>query len=278
MPIPNVWIVAALLGASVCAPAQWLNYPARGTPRSKDGKPILSAPAPRRDGKPDLSGVWEADRSPQNEIEHLLPEKQNGLGEDFPTKYFLDILSDFKPEATPLLPSVAAALTLSRTTVRKDNPGVHCLPRGSPPMGDTIPEPFKLVQTPDLLVMLIEDGTNFRQIYTDGRKLPDDPTPSWFGYSVGKWEGDTLVVDTIGFNNRGWLDAVGHTRSESMHVTERFHRRDFGHMDLQITLDDPKTFTKPVTVKFSLSLQADGDVLELFCSEDEKDLAHSVNK
>ena len=145
-------------------------------------------------------------------------------------------------------------------------------------MGDTIPEPFKLVQTSGLIIMLIEDGTNFRQIYTDGRKLPDDPTPSWFGYSVGKWEGDTLVVDTIGFNDRGWLDAVGHTRSEAMHVTERFHRRDFGHMDLQITLDDPKTFTKPVTVKFNLSLQPDGDVLELFCSEDEKDLTHSVNK
>jgi hypothetical protein len=278
MPTRSIWIVITLLGGSVCAPAQWLNYPTAGTPRTKDGKPILSAPTPRRDGKPDLSGVWEADRSPQNEIEYLLPEKQNGLGEDFPTKYFLDILSDFKPENTPLLPSVAAALMLSRTTVRKDNPGVHCLPRGSSPMGDTIPEPFKLVQTPGLIVVLIEDGTNFRQIYTDGRKLPEDPTPSWFGYSVGKWEGDTLVVDTIGFNDRGWLDAVGHTRSEAMHVSERFHRRDFGHMDMQVTLDDPKTFTKPVTVKFSLSLQPDGDVLELFCSEDEKDLVHSVNK
>jgi len=170
----------------------------------------------------------------------LLPEKQNGLGEDFPTKYFLDILSDFKPEDTPLLPSVAAALMLSRTTVRKDNPGVHCLPRGSPPMGDTIPEPFKLVQTPDLIVMLIEDGTKLSSDIYRRPEAPEDPTPSWFGYSVGKWEGDTLVVDTIGFNDRGWLDAVGHTRSESMHVTERFHRRDFGHMDMQITLDDPR--------------------------------------
>src|ERR1700676_4347849 len=110
MPTRRIWIAITLLGGSVCAPAQWLNYPTAGTPRTKDGKPILSAPAPRRDGKPDLSGVWEADRSPQNEIESLLPEKQNGLGENFPTKYFLYILSDFKPEDTPLQPSVAAAL------------------------------------------------------------------------------------------------------------------------------------------------------------------------
>jgi hypothetical protein len=123
--------------------------------------------------------------------------------------------------------------------------------------------------------MLSEADTTFRQIFTDGRKHPEDPQPSWLGSSVGRWEGDSLVVETIGFNDRGWLDAAGHKHSDALRVTERFHRRDFGHLDLQLTLDDPKTFTHPVTVKFTELLLPDTDLIESFCSENEKDLAHA---
>jgi hypothetical protein len=126
--------------------------------------------------------------------------------------------------------------------------------------------------------MLYEDFGNFRQIFMDGRKLPSDPEPSWFGYSVGKWDGDWLVIDTIGFNDKGVLDAMGHFRGENMHLTERLHRRDFGHMDLEITVDDPKTYTKPVTIKVSHRLLPDTDLLESTCSDGEKDLAHIPGK
>ena len=126
--------------------------------------------------------------------------------------------------------------------------------------------------------MLYERDTTFRQVYTDGRKLPDDPQPSWLGYSVGKWDGDALVVETAGFNDRGWLDARGHTHSEALHLTERFQRLDFGHMEVQLTIDDPKTYTRPFTVKLKQHLLADTDLLESFCAENEKDATHIEKK
>ena len=126
--------------------------------------------------------------------------------------------------------------------------------------------------------MLYEQDTSFRQIFIDGRKLPADLQPAWLGYSVGKWDGDTLVVDTAGFNDRSWLDAFGHPHSESMRVTERFHRRDFGHMEVQITVDDPTMYTKPFTIKINQRLLPDTDLIESFCLENEKDRAHIVGK
>jgi hypothetical protein len=140
------------------------------------------------------------------------------------------------------------------------------------------PAPYKIIQTPGLTLMLYERGTTYRQVYTDGRKLPEDPQPSWFGYSTGKWHGDSLVVDTIGFNDRGWLDARGHTHSEALHLTERFHRLDFGHMEVQLTIDDPQTYTKPFTIVLKQHLLADTDLLESFCAENEKDLTHIGGK
>jgi hypothetical protein len=236
-------------------------------------KPNWSAPAPRAsNGKPDLSGIWLPEASPIPELMRLLPGGQNGLGEVPPTKYFLNILADFKPGEEPLRTRPSAPLTL--TAFRKDDPGLNCLPNGVPLM-DTLPVPFKLVQTPGLILMLAEADTVFRQIFTDGRKHPEDPQPSWLGYSVGRWEGDSLVVETIGLNDRGWLDAVGHTHTDALRVTERFHRRVFGHLDVQLTLDDPKTFTQPVTVKFTELLLPDTDLIESFCTENEKDLTHS---
>jgi hypothetical protein len=134
--------------------------------------------------------------------------------------------------------------------------------------------PFKIIQTPGLIAFLYEIDGMHRQVYTDGRKLPVDPQPLWLGYSVGRWEGDTLVVDTAGFNDKSWLDVAGHPHSDALRIEERFHRRDFGHMDLQVTVDDPKMYTKPFTIKVTELLQADSDILENVCLENEKDLAH----
>ena len=145
-------------------------------------------------------------------------------------------------------------------------------------MAETAPGPYKIVQTPGLIVMLYERETVFRQVHTDGRKLPDDPQPAWFGYSVGRWDGDTLVVDTAGFNERGWLDARGHTHSDALHLSERFHRADFGHMELQITVDDPKTYTRPFTIRLNQELLPGSDLIEYFCSENERDLRHFAGR
>ena len=126
--------------------------------------------------------------------------------------------------------------------------------------------------------MLYEQDTSFRQVFVDGRKQPGDPQPSWLGYSVGKWDGDSLVIETAGFNDRSWLDAFGHPHSDAMHVTERFHRRDFGHMEVEITVDDPKTYTKPFTIKVNQRLLPDTELLESFCLENERDRTHLVGK
>lgn len=142
------------------------------------------------------------------------------------------------------------------------------------PFALSFPSPFKIVQTPKLTLMLFETDTFFRQIFTDGRKLPEDPQPSWLGYSVGKWQGDSLVVETVGLIPFAPLDMFGHPHSEALRVTEQFQRRDFGHMDVQVTIDDPNAYTKPFTYKIPMYLLPDTDLLESFCTEDEKDAAH----
>ena len=268
--------VVLLCGASVCGRAQWLNYPARDTPRTRDGKPNLAAPAPRTSyGKPDLSGIWQAEGAPIEELVKLLPSGANGLGEATPSRYFLNILSDFQADEAPIRPEAAALFLKRLHAFGKDSPGTHCLPAGVP-LAALLPAPYKLLQMPEMIVMLYEAETSFRQIYTDSRTHTADPQPTWMGYSVGKWEGDTLVVDAVGFNDRSWLDAMGHQHSDAMRITERYHRRDFGHMEVQITIDDPKTFTRPFTIKFNQALLPDTDLIESFCSEDEKDVGHLV--
>jgi len=161
---------------------------------------------------------------------------------------------------------------------QRSQPGVvgynlKCLPDGVP-HADLLPEPFKIIQTPRQLVLLYEVETIFRQIFTDGRKHPTDPSPTWLGYSIGTWDGDTLVVDTMGFNDLSWLDARGHGHSEDMRVEERFHRRDYGHLEVAVTITDPKMFTKPFTINFVEELLPDTDVFEHICYENEKDAAH----
>ena len=267
-----IWIALA------CAEGQWLNYPAPGTPRTRDGKANLSAKPPRAPyGRPDLSGIWVPESAPREERLRFFVDGTNNLGEEPPSRYFMNILDDFKSEDSPLRPSAAPLFQQHRAGLAKDISATRCLPFGVPLM-DVAPSPIKLIQTPGVTLMLYEQNTNFRQIFTDGRKHPEDMQPSWLGYSIGKWDGDALVVDTVGFNDRSWLDAFGHPHSEDMRVTERFHRRDFGHLEIRITVDDPKTYTKPFTITVNHRLLPDTDLIEHFCAENEQDLKHMPGK
>ena len=276
----NVSIAAASIGllltAAVSTNAQWLNQPDKRTPRTAGGKPNLSAPAPRApNGKPDLSGVWHAAASEAGEIRRVLRDPNlvdPGLDLQRASKYVMNILADFKPGEEPMRPETAAMLRQRMQGLGKDNPSARCLPGGVP--FSSLIAPFKMIQTPDEIVVLIEDNNPPRQIYTDGRKLPEDPDPTWMGYSVGQWQGDTLVVDTIGVTDRSWLDAFGHPRSESMHITERFLRVDFGDMEVEVTVDDSKMYTKPFTIKYPVHLMPDTDILESICAENERDRSH----
>jgi hypothetical protein len=269
----RLFVLFALLGTG--AGAQWLSHPTPGTPRTKDGKPNLSAKTPRLAGKPDLSGVWELDPTPVSELKRRLPPEFFELQIDVPnaSKYLVNLLWDFKPEDDPSRPEAKALL--QQRAKSHDNPTSHCLP-GSVPFSLTI-LPFKIVQTPRQIVMLFEHFDPPRQIYTDGRPLPKDPDPLWMGYAVGRWQGDTLVVESAGFNDKTWLDGMGHPRSESARMTERYHRRDFGHLDVELTVNDPKYYTRAFTVKLPFHLIPDSDVLEAVCAENEKDRVHLAN-
>src|SRR5579863_5124945 len=266
-------LLILLAGLAVCTQAQWLKFPDPRTPRTKDGKPNLTAPAPRLNGKPDLSGLWEAERTPQREYSSVLGNDFTTLQVDTYdiTKNVLNIFWGLKPEEVPMRPEAAAILNHRRESPL-EFPHTACLP-GSIPLA-MLTFTFKMIQAPQEIVMLTETADPPRQIYTDGRSLPKDPQPSWMGNSVGKWQGDTLVVETNGLNDRGWLDALGHPRSEAMKITERYRRRDFGHMDLEITFDDPQYYTRPFSIKTGLKLLPDSDLIEYVCTENERDRAH----
>jgi len=274
----GVRILILLVGVTVGIQAQWLNNRDSGVPRTKDGKPNLSAPAPRAsNGKADLSGVWQGEGAPISELMKILPAGVNGLGEDPPPMVFFNVLAGVKPEESPLRPRVCCRISEERG---------FCPHRAAPCVLHALPNsvdrffPFAVQNSPDAQAHPHAGGIRYRlpAIFTDGRKLPDDPQPSWLGYSVGKWEGDSLVVDTIGLNPFSPLDIFGHPHSGALHVTERFRRRDFGHMDLQVTIDDPKIYTKAFTYKINLLLLPDTDLLENFCVENEKDAAHVPKK
>jgi hypothetical protein len=253
-------VAAMLLVTWMPASAQWLNVPTKGIPRTKDGKPDLAAPAPRKpDGKPDLSGVW--------------------LGDSRNDKYLSNVAADFKPGEFPIQPW-AEALTKERRTDagQSEWPSTHCLPAGVPLFDAMHGYPYKIIQEPDLVVIFREERSEFRQIFLDGRQPAKDPNPTWLGYSVGRWAGDTLVVDTTGFNGKTWLDNSGHPSTEALHVTERFHRRDFGHLDLQLTIDDPKAYTNSWTVTESWQISPGTELLEFVCNENEKDRKHLPGK
>jgi hypothetical protein len=255
--------------ALACIEAQAPNYRDPSIPRSADGRPNLSAPAPRLNGKLDLSGVWQAERTPVSEFVRVLgpglPEIQPDLHDI--TKHVLNVLWDVPPGEQPLRPE-AAALMMQRQKSGQDFPTAYCQP-SSVPAAMFITD-FKMVQAPRQIVVLPGNGDPPRQIYIDGRSLPKDPEPSWMGSSVGRWQGETLVVETTGFKESAWLDGFGHPRSEAMHITERYRRRDFGHMDLELTFDDPKYYTRPFGFKTTLTLLPDTDVLEYVCMENQR--------
>jgi hypothetical protein len=231
------------------ADGQWLNYKAPGIPRTADGKPDLAAPTPKMpDGKPDLSGIWQG----------------NSGG------YGVNIASDLK--AGEVRPWAEALYQQRKENLSKDYPGLRCLPEIGPELSLGM---YKILQTPGV-IGFVSDGGLFRQILTDGRPLPPDPQPTWQGYSVGHWEGDTLVVESAGFNDRTWLDFEGHPHSPELRVTERYRRKDFGHMELKMTFDDPKAYARPWTISINAELTPDTELLEYVCNENERDVQHIV--
>jgi hypothetical protein len=266
--------------------AQWLQYRDPAVPRTKDGKANLSAPAPRTaDGKPDLSGVWTHELTPSEEMRRLAgplvdeAEKTAGIGMEPGTihKYAFSLLVDLKPEdALALLRPEAAAIMKRQASEPQPNgcnAGSGLINLGFPTAG-LLAEPIKIVQAPRLTVVMYEAGDKHRQIYTDGRTLPHEYNlPAYLGYSVGRWESDTFVVETAGFNDKVRFDLVGHPRSDQMRIVERFRRRDFGHLDIEMTFDDPKMYTKPFTIRIPHNLLPDADIFEMY-SENEKDCAH----
>lgn len=259
--------------------AQWLNYQPAGTPL-KNGKPDLTAPVPRAPGgKADLTGVWEHEATSLEEMKRLygsLADAESGpIGMEIFTvhKYGMNALVDFKPGEL-LTPAGEAAFQKWQKT--RDVTNV-CHNRYGWPVAGLLSEPLKIVQAPKVTMILYEVDNLHRQIFTDGRRFPETfELPARLGYSIGRWEGDTFVVETRGFNSETPIDGMGHGRSEAMHVTERFHRRDYGHLDTEITFDDPKYYTKPFTEKISYNLVPDNDIFEMYCDENEKDRPHMV--
>jgi hypothetical protein len=248
------------IGMSASAMAQWADHAVKNVPRTPDGKVDLKAP-PRRtaDGKIDLSGFW----MPTNRVKHLL-----------------DLAADLKPGSVPLQPWAEAVYKERIETNGKDHPGVRCWPSGIPEKLN-IPDGLKLIQTPDVMLFLHESRTIYRQVFTDGRKLPrvpEDAQPMWMGYSVGRWEGDTFVVETIGQNGKTWLDMKGLPGTEALKVIERYTRPSIGRIFIDVTIDDPKAYTRPWDVRLSWDLQPDIELIESICEENNRDIPHMVGK
>ena len=251
-------LFALLAGITVfCAivHAQWVKVPTANTPLGADGKPNLTATAPRLpDGKPDLSGIWEP----------ISP------------KYLRDLAADLKPGEVPYQPW-AKALVDSRAdgSHAREESDANCLPQGIPKIA-AAPAPWKIIQSAGTIVILHEAFNLWRQVFLDGRQFAEDLNPSWLGYSIGKWDGDTLVVESKGFNGKTWLDQAGKPTTEALHVTERYRRKNFGTMEIQITIDDPKAYTKPWTMKARFDLMPDTELIENICED--KDTPHLVGK
>ncbi len=253
MPKTTAFLAAVVLMTGVIsADAQWVPRVPPGTPLGADGRPNLAAPAPRgADGKPDFSGIWTGD----------------GL------QNFRDLASEI-PGGAPMQPW-AEALYKERLTGKHAwiEPDANCLPQGVPKI-TLAPAPWKFIPLASTMVILYEAFGQWRQIQMDGRALVKEPNPSWLGYSSGRWDGDTLVVTTTGFNGKTWLDTGGHPTTEALIVTERFRRPSFGRLEIEVTIDDAKAYTKPWSAMQRMRLLPDTELLEFVCLENEKFQKH----
>ncbi len=280
--LSRVFAAAAMLAwAPVGLVAQWPAYPTAGVPKTAEGKVDLSGPVPRTpDGKPDLSGVWQyvrqaappaasavASASAANDITPLSVR----------TSQFWNLGAAF-PDGLPFQPWAAELHKQRVASNSKDNPDAHCLPLGLMQL-HTHSQPRKMIQSPGVIVILYEANGGVRQIFTDGRALPGaDAEPWWFGYSTGKWDGDTLTVQTAALRDLGWLDVEGSPFTESGKIIERFRRVDYGHLEIEVTIDDPKAYTKPWTVTVHQRIMLDTDLIEFVCQENERDAPHLSGK
>jgi len=276
-------IMYALLVFMVAATAlaQWPAYPTRGVPRTPAGQPDLTAPAPRAsNGKPDLSGIWDNGRNTNiprgggrgGDLNAAPTRGQAPANAGPPAATFFNVGAGFS-EGLPFQPWADELVKKRMADNSKDNPDAHCLPMGFMQF-HTHSQPRKIIQTADVIVIVYEANSGIRQIFTDGRPLPKDPEPWWYGYSVGKWEGDTLVVETIGFIDNIWLDVRGSPLTSAGKVIERFRRPNYGNLEIEITVEDSKAYTKPWTVKVNQRIYPDTELIEFICED--RDATHYV--
>jgi hypothetical protein len=265
---PRVFTVSVLLWVLLAGSvaAQWPTHPDPTISRTADGSPDFEAPVPRTpEGKPDLSGVWLNEWFYGGRVRQppVSPE-----GEP-PAATFANLGANF-PEGLPFQPWAKALMEARKEQNSKDNPDAHCLPMGLMQFHEH-PQPRRMVQTPSVLLILYEGNSGVRQILTDGRPLPDnDPQPWWYGYSVGRWEGDTLVVETTGLRDGGWLDIWGSPLTDAAKITERFRRLNYGTMKIDVTIDDPKAYTRPFSVRVNQRIMPEGELIEFICNENNK--------
>ena len=264
LTLAGLMLVGTTLSVSMAA--QWPPFPTPGVPKTADGKPNLAAPPPKTaEGTPDLTGIWLNGAGGRGQAAAPVVTFTPGA----PLATFRDVGANFK-EPLPLQPWAADLIKKRRAENQKDNPDALCLPMGFMQF-HTHGQPRKIVQTPGLVVIVFEPNYGLRQIFTDGRPLPkNDPQPWWYGYSVGKWEGDTLVVTTTGLRDGGWLDIWGTPFTDAATVTERFRRVTFGTLETDITVDDPKAYTKPWTVRVNQRLAVDQELIEFICNENQR--------
>ena len=270
----RTFVLIALAATALPLTAQWLNYPTPGVPKTADGRQNLNAPTPRtREGHPDLSGLWK----PQNTMTPFPQEQvlRISTNEFDPPGAFFDLGTGIKG-GLPYQPWAAERVRRNRENNFKDQPDGKCLPL-SPTQADTHNDIRRLIQTPEMLVLLFEKNTTYRTIHMDGRALEPDPEPSWRGYSAGKWDGDTLVVQTNGLKEDTWLDYAGSPITPKGKLIERFRRRNYGNLDVEITVDDPEAYTKPWTATVNWRIALNTEPMEFFC-DNEKDQKHMVGK
>jgi hypothetical protein len=261
-------LAVATLATSIDVAAQWIRYPTPGLPRDADGKVIMSAPTPRTAaGKPDFSGIWTSDeadarrpKEPPNPYDATTSRRMRNLGVDV-------------QGGLPYQPWLAALVKERSANNAKDDPHVRCFPANFIRAWG-MPHLIKIVQTPALLLSLNEWNASYRQVFLDGRPLPEEPNPSLQGYSTASWEGDTLVVNSIGFHDDVWIDWNGSVLTEAAKVREEYRRPDLGHLEIKVTVDDPKAYTKPWTVTIKDRLIVEAELIDVICLENERSLQH----